>query len=82
MPGVEIGDFGSPDETRAPDKTMIEIVRMAARFNPALYRELMGFPEDFPNLAALHPPGGNTRPVGVKKSWYALRQQGKLSETY
>lgn len=28
MAGVEIGDFGSPDETRSPDKTTIEIVRM------------------------------------------------------
>ena len=28
MPGVEIGDFGSPDETRKSDKTTVEIVRM------------------------------------------------------
>jgi hypothetical protein len=28
MAGVEIGDFGSPDETRKPDKTTVEIVRM------------------------------------------------------
>jgi hypothetical protein len=28
MAGVEIGDFGSPVETRKPDKTTIEIVRM------------------------------------------------------
>ena len=28
MAGVEIGDFSSPDETRAPDKTKVEIVRM------------------------------------------------------
>jgi hypothetical protein len=28
MAGVEVGDFGSPDETRAPDKTTIEVVRM------------------------------------------------------
>src|ERR687883_1283118 len=30
MAGVEVGDFGSPDETRAPDKTTIEIVRMGS----------------------------------------------------
>jgi hypothetical protein len=29
MAGVEIGDFGSPDETRTPDKTKIELVRMS-----------------------------------------------------
>jgi hypothetical protein len=28
MAGVEVGDFGSPDETRTPDKTTVEIVRM------------------------------------------------------
>ena len=28
MAGVEIGDFSSPDETRTPDKTNVEIVRM------------------------------------------------------
>ena len=28
MAGVEVGDFSSPDETRTPDKTMVEIVRM------------------------------------------------------
>src|SRR5207248_8800710 len=39
-------------------RLMIEIVPMAERFNTALYRQLMGFPEDLPNLAALHPPAG------------------------
>ena len=28
MAGVEVRDFGSPDETRTPDKTTIEVVRM------------------------------------------------------
>ena len=28
MAGVEIGDFGSPDETRTPDKTTMEVVRI------------------------------------------------------
>jgi hypothetical protein len=28
MAGVEVGDFGSPDETRAPDKTTVAVVRM------------------------------------------------------
>jgi hypothetical protein len=28
MAGVEVGDFNAPAETRTPDKTMIEIVRM------------------------------------------------------
>jgi hypothetical protein len=28
MAGVEVRDFGSPDETRAPDKTTVEVVRI------------------------------------------------------
>ena len=28
MAGVEVGDFSSPDESRTPDKTTVEIVRM------------------------------------------------------
>jgi hypothetical protein len=30
MASVEVGDFSSPDETRAPDKTTIEVVRMGS----------------------------------------------------
>ena len=29
MAGVEVGDFGSPDETRSPDRTTIEIIRLS-----------------------------------------------------
>jgi hypothetical protein len=28
MAGLEVRDFGAPDETRTPDKTKVEIVRM------------------------------------------------------
>ena len=30
MAGVESRDFGSPDETRRPDKTQVDVVRMGA----------------------------------------------------
>ena len=30
MAGVQSRDFGSPDETRTPDKTQVDIVRMGA----------------------------------------------------
>ena len=28
MAGLEVRDFSAPDETRAPDKTRVDIVRM------------------------------------------------------
>ncbi len=30
MPGVESRDFSSPDETRRPEKTTVELVNLAA----------------------------------------------------
>jgi hypothetical protein len=30
MPGVQSRDFDSPDESRTPDKTKVDIVRMGA----------------------------------------------------
>lgn len=28
MAGVQVGDFGAPDETRTPEKTRVDVVRM------------------------------------------------------
>jgi mannose-6-phosphate isomerase-like protein (cupin superfamily) len=30
MAGVQVGDFNSPDETRSPDKTKVDVVRMGS----------------------------------------------------
>ena len=58
------------------------IIDLAERAEPALYRRLMGYPNDLPNLTRLRPPGGNSRPEGVTASHFALRQQGQLAEIY
>lgn len=47
-----------------------------------LVKEWLAFPEDLPDLAALRPPGGNTRPEGVTNCCFALRQRGELPESY
>jgi hypothetical protein len=59
----------------------IRIVRLAARCDPDLYRRLMGYPPDLPDLSALRPPEGNTRPAGVAQSHFARRQRGELPDT-
>jgi HNH endonuclease len=48
----------------------------------ALLHWLLSFPDDLPNLTLLRPPGGNTRPEGVRGSYFALRERGLLPETY
>jgi len=78
---IELLQLDSPD-SRKRRRLMIAILETAAEANPALYEELMGFPEDLPDLARLKPPGGNARPSRVKKSYLALRRIGRLPETY
>ena len=60
----------------------IEIVAMAGRSDPQLYRRLMGYPDELPDLHRLRPPGGNTRPEGVVESCLAKRRNGTLPESY
>jgi hypothetical protein len=61
---------------------MLAILRAIRKVNPALYEELMGFPDDLPDLSALHPPGGNVRPGGIKNSCYAQRLAENLPKVY
>jgi hypothetical protein len=58
------------------------IATLARRFDPELWRKIMGFPEVLPDLRRLKPPGGNTRPEGVDQSWHARRQRGELPKSY
>ena len=60
----------------------IGIVALAANYDPDLYRKLMRFPAHLPDLRALQPPGGNTRPEGVAASFHARRQRGDLPGVY
>ena len=69
-------------ETRAFRALWLGIIDMAERYDPPLYRRLMGYPDDLPNRARLRPPGGNSRPDGVALSCWARRKEGLLPTTY
>jgi len=60
----------------------LEIIAMAVRVNPQLYVQLMGFPEDLPDLRASHPPQGNDRPDGIANCWLLKRERGELPPVY
>jgi len=60
----------------------IRIVRLAQSHDPALLRDLLGYPGDLPDLSRLRPPGSNSRPEGIAQSHFALRERGELAETY
>ncbi len=59
----------------------IRIVELAAERDPELYRRLMGFPEDLPDLSLLKPPA-NSRPEGIDESYLAQRERGELPDVY
>lgn len=45
-------------------------------------RDLLAFPSDLPNLAALRPPDGNARPDGVAGSFFERWRRGDLDDVY
>ena len=63
-------------------RTWIRIIELAEKYDPDLYRRLMRFPEDLPDLSRLRPPGGNSRPDGIKQSFLCRRNVGDLLDTY
>lgn len=60
----------------------LRLLSLAEIHKPELLKELLGFPEDLPDLSKLRPPGGNLRPEGVSSSWHSLAKAGELPEMY
>ncbi len=63
-------------------RTWLRIIDLAEQFDRPLYRQLLGFPDDLPDLAPLRPPGGNRRPEGIQESCFAKRERGELPQMY
>ena len=56
-------------------------LRALALCDPAGYEQVMGFPKDLPDLAALKVKS-NSRPEGIEQSWFAKRLRGELPRVY
>ena len=69
-------------ENTAFRQLILEVVRLARGKNDALHFRLMGFPDDLPDLARKRPPGGNSRPEGIRESWRERRIRRELPDTY
>ena len=61
--------------------TWLRIVDLARDRDPSLYRQLIGFPDDLPDLTHLRPPKNN-RPEGIEASWHARKLRGELPAGY
>jgi hypothetical protein len=47
-----------------------------------LRRRYLGYPDDLPDLATLRPPGGNSRPEGIRECCFERRRKGTLPDCY
>ena len=59
----------------------IRNVELAKQRDPAQYKRLLSFPDDLPDLSRLEPVS-NSKPGGIKESYYAVRSRGELPEYY
>ena len=78
---LEMLQLNSP-ESRRRRRLILRVIRLAKEHDPALLQELLGFPDNLPDLSRLHPPGGNRRPTGVTRSHFAKTSRGTLPTTY
>ena len=63
-------------------RLLLENLRLTRAKDAKLYREWMSFPDDMPDLAAKRPPKGNSRPQGIRESFFMRRKRNKLPEVY
>jgi hypothetical protein len=63
-------------------RLVLENLRLALAKDANLYRKWMSFPDDMPDLAAKRPPQGNSRPQGVRESFFTRRRRNELPEVY
>lgn len=59
----------------------MRIVTLAEERDAELYYQLVGFPDDLPDLSRLRPPQ-NPREEGVEECWFAQRRRGELPPIY
>ena len=78
---IETLRLNNEDYTRFR-RLMIDTLRSLAIHDRQTYVLWMRYPDDLPDLSKLRPPGGNRRPKGINKSFYARRMRGELEEVY
>jgi hypothetical protein len=60
---------------------LIRVLGALQASDPDLYREMMSFPNDLPDLRAKRVPS-NTKPQGALNCHFVLRENGSLPSTY
>ena len=63
-------------------RAIIRLTELAKEHDTDLYSEMMGYPENLPDLSTLRPPKGNAKPEGIQDSALAKRNRGVLPSIY
>jgi len=69
----------------ATRRTLLDLLARLHRVRKRRDEDLsrwFGYPADLPDLSALRPPDGNSRPGGMVQSHQARRMRGELAATY
>lgn len=70
-------------ESRKRVIKMLDVLgRLDSQKATELVREILGWPEDLPNLKAKKPPGGNVKLEGIANCCYERRRRGELTAVY
>jgi hypothetical protein len=69
------------DDATQVRRHLIGILRSVAQTDEDLFRELMGYPKNLPDLGSAKAPG-NSRRVGISESAFQLRSVGTLPDWY
>lgn len=59
----------------------MRIVELAEEHEPSLFRQLMGYPDELPDLQRCNAPA-NSRSEGIASSAFERRERGELPDTY
>ena len=77
--------LNDPERVRYRDEVLRDFRyfrdRLAEPEAAALFKSKFGFPDNLPDLRK-NKPRRNSRPEGIRRSYYARRQRGRLSDTY
>ena len=77
---IELMDLNRPAYSERR-RFILRMVRTAERHDRLLYRMLLGFPNDLPDLTRLR-PASNSKPKGIEQSFHARRSRRVLPEIY
>jgi hypothetical protein len=77
---MQVLKLNSEKNVRTRSRWM-RILETCRKTDTALYEELLGFPDDLPDLRKLRPPN-NSKPEGAMNCYLAMRERGELPATY